>query len=437
MQSSANIVAQGNKKYQYSWSEIDDIRCLSLDSLDSDSDSRICILDQEFVVSVLDFNDTPQLELVTLTKSRKAFDAITLTGDKETLQELTAQIETNFKTSGNSEERNIAILVNPVGGKKEAPKMFKEALEPILQKAKIPFSLFETTSSTFVSEWVQEQDLQKYSEVISIGGDGLLGQYLNAIHQRSDWETLIRIPIGVLPGGTGNAMSSTSDCWNAFIATAHIVRRRSYKADLMAVTLDDSRYVASCAVMWGVLQNMVTKADDQFRMFGTARYTVGVFHYLLFGGNDQRTQVKYGVTKPDGKSEEIEIEEDIGSLSVCNNPCASTRLKAMMSTQSRINDGKLTLVFEKFSGRLSSMKFLREMREWQHLERDDATQVVVDWVEITPRSVRRFGIDGEREEGSNLRVDPLPGQMEVYGEACCSQQIADRYDELGIKVKAI
>jgi len=42
-----------------------------------------------------------------------------------------------------------------------------------------------------------------------VSGDGLPHEAINGIYTRKDWKEAINMPIGVLPGGSGNAFSKT------------------------------------------------------------------------------------------------------------------------------------------------------------------------------------------------------------------------------------
>jgi sphingosine kinase len=45
---------------------------------------------------------------------------------------------------------------------------------------------------------------------VTVSGDGLIHEVVNGLFERSDWrEAFARIQLGVIPGGTGNALSRT------------------------------------------------------------------------------------------------------------------------------------------------------------------------------------------------------------------------------------
>jgi sphingosine kinase len=71
----------------------------------------------------------------------------------------------------------------------------------------IKHKMFETTNEKYIEEWVRNlNSFTKFNEIIIVGGDGLFSQYLNAIILHPDAECLLRIPIGILPGGSQNAL---------------------------------------------------------------------------------------------------------------------------------------------------------------------------------------------------------------------------------------
>lgn len=48
---------------------------------------------------------------------------------------------------------------------------------------------------------------QKWDGIVIVSGDGLLFEVFNGLMKRPDASEAIRIPIGVIPGGSGNGMA--------------------------------------------------------------------------------------------------------------------------------------------------------------------------------------------------------------------------------------
>lgn len=67
----------------------------------------------------------------------------------------------------------------------------------------------ETTYFQHCLEYVKEMDLSECDGIVCISGDGLLHEVFNALMAREDAQTAINIPIGVIPGGSGNGLANS------------------------------------------------------------------------------------------------------------------------------------------------------------------------------------------------------------------------------------
>lgn len=56
---------------------------------------------------------------------------------------------------------------------------------------------------------VKKLDLNLYSGIVAASGDGLVFEVINGLGSRDDWQSAVRMPIGHLPCGSGNAFISS------------------------------------------------------------------------------------------------------------------------------------------------------------------------------------------------------------------------------------
>jgi len=57
-------------------------------------------------------------------------------------------------------------------------------------------------------EVIYNERLSDWRGVITVGGDGLIHEVVNGLFDRPDWrEALHRLPLGVIPGGSGNGLA--------------------------------------------------------------------------------------------------------------------------------------------------------------------------------------------------------------------------------------
>ena len=102
----------------------------------------------------------------------------------------------------------LLILINPHSGTKIANKLFKKQLQPDLEARNIPHEVIRTEYAGHAKEIVQNRDLTNYAGVVTVSGDGLMFEVLNGLYKLPNWQqTLQQIPIGLIPGGSGNALN--------------------------------------------------------------------------------------------------------------------------------------------------------------------------------------------------------------------------------------
>jgi len=103
----------------------------------------------------------------------------------------------------------LLVLINPASGRGKAAKIFEKKVVPLFAESDIIYKVITTTNRfTALNVMKNMEDIRtKWSGVVSISGDGLLYEIFNGIMQRLDWKEAIKIPIGTIPGGSGNGLA--------------------------------------------------------------------------------------------------------------------------------------------------------------------------------------------------------------------------------------
>ncbi len=66
-----------------------------------------------------------------------------------------------------------------------------------------------------------------------IGGDGILNQFMNAVAKREDKDEILKIPIGIIPGGSTNATACDLNGKNPIMACVNAIRGFFIDSDVM------------------------------------------------------------------------------------------------------------------------------------------------------------------------------------------------------------
>lgn len=91
--------------------------------------------------------------------------------------------------------RKYLIVYNPLGGKKG--QVYLASLKRSLERASVSYDVYQTKQDSKSDETFLKTQLKKYSDVISMGGDGTLNMLCNVLAHQD-------IPLGIIPCGTGN-----------------------------------------------------------------------------------------------------------------------------------------------------------------------------------------------------------------------------------------
>uniref|UniRef100_A0A669F104 sphingosine kinase n=1 Tax=Oreochromis niloticus TaxID=8128 RepID=A0A669F104_ORENI len=103
----------------------------------------------------------------------------------------------------------MMLLVNPQSGKGQALTLYNNHIQRMLNEAGIKHTLVITERQNHAREMLKEADLSQWDALVIMSGDGLLYEVINGLLERPDWEEAIRTPLGILPGGSGNALAAS------------------------------------------------------------------------------------------------------------------------------------------------------------------------------------------------------------------------------------
>lgn len=129
----------------------------------------------------------------------------------------------------------LAIIVNPNAGRKRDPISI---IKLRLDMASIPFEFLLSTRPSMSWEISATIDLDKYSALVAVGGDGTLHDVVNGMLTRADKR---RLPIAVIPNGSGNALADAVNAKTIDEALDYIVKGDLIKIDVTKVLLDHER----------------------------------------------------------------------------------------------------------------------------------------------------------------------------------------------------
>ncbi|XP_059623397.1 sphingosine kinase 2 isoform X3 [Cornus florida] len=182
--------------------------------------------------------------------------------------------------------------MNPFGGKKSASKIFLDDVKPLFEDANVEFTVQETKYQLYAKEVAKTLDISKYDGIVCVSGDGILVEVVNGLLEREDWESAIRMPLGVVPAGTGNGMvksilDSVGDPCTASNATLAIIRGHRRSLDVATILQGETRFFSVLMLAWGLVADIDIESE-KYRWMGSARLDVyalqRIFHLRKYDG---------------------------------------------------------------------------------------------------------------------------------------------------------
>lgn len=111
--------------------------------------------------------------------------------------------------------RKFLIIINPFSGSGKAPKIFKNQITPILNDNGCCYEVVTTCRRNEAFDYVKNcPNLFSWDSITVVSGDGLLFEVFNGLMARDDWEKAVKMPVGIIPGGSGNGLAASIEFYS-------------------------------------------------------------------------------------------------------------------------------------------------------------------------------------------------------------------------------
>jgi len=202
-------------------------------------------------------------------------------------REFLSKVE-SIKARNCSFTKPIAIIINPNSGKKID---LMPIIQQRLEQENIPFEWFPTAKAfdSFLLSYNLDSD--KYSAIVSCGGDGTYHEVMNGMMARPDGK---RLPIAVVPNGSGNDTAHSVGVVDVETALNTLIRGQVIKTDTYRVMTDKEnaevpegeeafqyrRYCHDC-VLFGMIPAIGQAAIPWKPCCGNTAYTIAAMQVAM------------------------------------------------------------------------------------------------------------------------------------------------------------
>ncbi|OIT40233.1 PREDICTED: sphingosine kinase 1-like isoform X1 [Nicotiana attenuata] len=358
--------------------------------------------------------------------------------------------------------KRLFVFVNPYGGKKSASKIFIDSVKPLLDDANIDYTVQETKYQLHAKEVAKSLDILRYDGVVCVSGDGILVEVVNGLLEREDWDSAIKMPLGVIPAGTGNGMAKSlldavGQSCTACNATLAIIRGHKQSLDVATVSQGQNRFFSVLMLAWGLIADIDIESE-KYRWMGSARidyYAIqrifrlrrynGCIKFVAGPGYEtfgEPTDVE-GETIDDVKSNFVQhkgycgptfhmkdfnrkIEGPFVSIWLHNVPWGGE--DALAAPDAKFSDGYLDLVVIKDCPKLTLLSLMTELNKGGHVRSPYVLYFKVKAFVLEPGS----RLDDPSKEG----IIDVDGEVLARGKGTykSDQKTLMTYNKLHIKV---
>ncbi len=293
----------------------------------------------------------------------------------------------------------ILLVYNYFAGNGRAKKLLPQ-VEGLLNKYSIEFDLALTDYPEHGIEIVSNTDFSNYDGIIAAGGDGTLFEVINGYFKNTSAN---RIPIGVLPVGTGNAFAHDLELDNTKIEEAIeiISKQKLRKVDVGKFITHGQNYYFLNIIGAGFVVD-ANKTAQKFKFLGNFSYTIGVLYRILV--------LKFTTLQLEIDGKKIETKSTFIEISNTR----YTGADFLMAPTAEIDDGLLDITLVKKVSRLRLLKGLVKIKTGEHIHMDEIDTFKAKHIKIESEKPLVLTPDGELLGITPVEITCLKHAIEVF-----------------------
>ncbi len=268
------------------------------------------------------------------------------------------------------------IIFNPQAGSGQSMR-YLPGIEQYLQQAGIHHQIIHTKAMGEAQSLVEKASLNEYSAVVAAGGDGTLFEVVNGLMSHNTHD---RIPLGIIPVGTGNAFARELGLqptdWQAGIDL--ILHKRFRDIDVGEVqTATDHFYFLNIIGLGFVVQ--AGRSTMKIKKLGKSSYTLATLWETI---RLKKYPLKLQMTLADGQVEQL--HDDLVFVEVANSRYTGTSF--LIAPDAQIDDGLLDVIILKKISRFKILRLFPTIYSGKH----------VNYPEVETRQVKSISIESEQ-----------------------------------------
>ena len=298
--------------------------------------------------------------------------------------------------------KNILLIINPVSGKKDYKK-YLPSIKEIFHDFNFKIDIKKSDYIGHIIEIVQKSAISKYFSIVIMGGDGSFHEAINGMMNRND---SMKIPIGIIPNGSGNSLCRDLNLLNPLAAARAIANNQRINIDIAKIITNNTVIYNFNIIGWGMVSSIGIKAEKH-RWLGPSRYTIISLIEIFLKKTFKSKIIFYN---------ESELRNEINDSFIfgviCNTIHTGNGMK--MAPKARIDDGLVDLLLIKNVSRLRLLKLMPKLFSGTHINDENVSYFKIKKLKLSTKSNYKLNIDGEIKGSSSFEFEVLPKKIQTF-----------------------
>jgi YegS/Rv2252/BmrU family lipid kinase len=295
--------------------------------------------------------------------------------------------------------KKFCILVNPAAGRGKTKKVFTK-IKPLFESSFVQSVNYFSDHPGFITDFIINRNLSEFDGLCVVGGDGTIHEAVLGLMRSGQAQT---IPLGIIPGGTGNAFVEDLGCQDPINAATQIIDGKVSRIDVFRIVHNEEISYGFNIIGWGMASDVNIQAD-QLQWLGAIRYSVSAILNIMAFFKKRRLQMSWADDFIDGEY-----------LFFVALNTVHTGKGMKMAPRAKLNDGLIDAILVKDVSKLRAAKIFTQVFSGNHVF--DSS---VEYRQIKKFSIQTEGdflnIDGENKGNTPIDVSVVHNGLKIFAD---------------------
>jgi len=295
--------------------------------------------------------------------------------------------------------KKFCILVNPVAGGRKTTKIFTK-IQPLFDTSSVQSVKYFSDRPGFITDFIINSNLSEFDGLCVVGGDGTIHEAVLGLMKSGKAKS---IPLGIIPGGTGNAFIEDLGCRDPIKAANRIIDGQVSPIDIFQIVHNEATSYAFNIIGWGMASDVNIQAE-QLRWLGGMRYSISAIINIMAFFKKRHLQLNLADNLVNSKCLFFVALNTI-----------HTGKGMKMAPHAKLNDGLIDTILVRDVSKLRAVKIFTQVFSGNHI-----FDPSVEYQQVKTFSIHTKGdllnIDGENTGHTPINVSVVPNALKIFAD---------------------